>query len=34
MSFRPYSTLLVGIVIGVFVVPRVARAANFSIPGA
>lgn len=34
MSFlRPYSTLLVGIVLGAIVVPKVARKAGVSIPG-
>jgi len=31
--FRPYTTLLVGVVLGVLVVPKVLRAANINVPG-
>ena len=31
--FKPYSTLLVGIVIGAFVVPKVVRATGLNVPG-
>jgi hypothetical protein len=32
--FRPYSTLLIGVAIGVFVVPRVSAKLGVSVPGA
>jgi hypothetical protein len=31
---KPYSTLLVGIALGIFVVPRVLSKAGISLPGA
>jgi hypothetical protein len=31
--FRPTSTLLVGIALGVFVVPKALRAVNVNVPG-
>jgi hypothetical protein len=32
--FKPFSTLAVGIVLGLYVVPKVARAVNIPLPGA
>lgn len=30
--FRPYTTLAVGVVLGMFVVPKALRAANINVP--
>jgi len=31
--FKPFSTLLVGVALGVWVVPKITRAANINLPG-